>query len=42
VQVLQAKTDPRARNAKPGDFLDPSIINELHKEGFIKALWATK
>ena len=45
VQVLlgeQAKTDSRARNAKPGDFLDPSIINELHKEGFIKALWATK
>ena len=45
VQVLlgeQAKTDPRARSAKPGDFLDPSIINELNKEGFIKALWAMK
>jgi len=36
----QAKTDPRAKNAKPSDFLDPSIINELSKEGFIKALWA--
>jgi NitT/TauT family transport system substrate-binding protein len=35
-----AKTDPRARNARPGDFLDASIINELSKEGFIKALWA--
>jgi NitT/TauT family transport system substrate-binding protein len=45
VQALlgeQAKTDPRARTAKPSDFLDPSIINELNKEGFIKALWATK
>ena len=45
VQVLLAelaKTEPRARSAKPGDFLDPSIINELTKEGFFKALWSTK
>jgi ABC-type nitrate/sulfonate/bicarbonate transport system substrate-binding protein len=35
-----AKTDPRARNARPSDFLDAGIINELNKEGFIKALWA--
>lgn len=35
-----AKTEPRARNARPGDFLDAGIINELSKEGFIKALWA--
>jgi NitT/TauT family transport system substrate-binding protein len=35
-----AKTEPRARNARPSDFLDASIINELSKEGFIKALWA--
>jgi ABC-type nitrate/sulfonate/bicarbonate transport system substrate-binding protein len=45
VQVLlaeQAKSDPRARSAKPGDFLDPSIITELSKEGFLKALWSTK
>ena len=43
VQVLlaeQAKTDPRARSAKPSDFMDSSIISELNKEGFIKALWA--
>jgi NitT/TauT family transport system substrate-binding protein len=43
VQTLlaeQAKTDPKARTAKASDFLDPSIINELNKEGFIKALWA--
>jgi len=45
VQALineQAKTDPRARNAKASDFLDPSIINELNKEGFIKSLWSGK
>ncbi len=35
-----AKTDPRARNARPGDFIDASIIDELSQEGFIKALWA--
>ena len=32
-----AKTDPPAR---PSDFIDASIIDELSKEGFIKALWA--
>ena len=41
VQLAElAKTDPRARTARPGDFIDASIINELTKEGFIKALWA--
>ena len=41
VQLAElAKTDPRARNARPGDFIDSSIIDELSKEGFIKALWA--
>lgn len=41
VQLAElAKTEPRARNARPSDFLDSSIINELSKEGFIKALWA--
>ncbi len=37
-----AKTDPRAKNARPSDFFDASIINELNKEGFVKALWANK
>jgi sulfonate transport system substrate-binding protein len=37
-----AKTDPRAKSARPSDFFDASIINELAKEGFIKALWASK
>jgi NitT/TauT family transport system substrate-binding protein len=36
------KTDPRAKGAHPSDFFDASIINELHKEGFVKALWASK
>ncbi len=37
-----AKTDPRARQARPADFIDASIIGELAKEGFIKALWAAR
>src|SRR5262250_326608 len=36
------KTDPRAKNARPSDFFDASIIEELHKEGFVKALWSGK
>jgi len=36
------KTDPRAKNARPSDFFDASIIDELHKEGFVKALWSGK
>lgn len=45
IQVILAelaKTDPRARTASPGDFIDASILNELSKEGFIKALWSVK
>jgi len=37
-----AKTDPRAKNAHPDEFFDSSIIDELHKEGFVKALWSGK
>ena len=37
-----AKTDPRARQARPSDFLDTAILSELSREGFIKALWAAK
>ena len=36
------KTDPHAKNARPSDFFDASIIDELHKEGFVKALWSGK
>ncbi|HEX9445552.1 MAG TPA: ABC transporter substrate-binding protein [Candidatus Binatia bacterium] len=35
-----AKSDPKARQYKAADFIDASIIGELNKEGFIKALWA--
>lgn len=34
------KSDPRAARAQPGQFLDGSLIEELSKEGFIKALWS--
>jgi NitT/TauT family transport system substrate-binding protein len=37
-----AKTEPRARNAHPSDFIDGSILSELSKEGFFKALWSIK
>lgn len=37
-----AKTDPHAKSAHPSDFFDASIIDELHKEGFVKALWASE
>ncbi len=35
-----AKTDPRAKSYRPADFFDSSIIEELHNEGFVKALWS--
>ena len=34
------KNDPKARSAKPEDFLDTSIMNELAKEGYLRGLWA--
>jgi NitT/TauT family transport system substrate-binding protein len=37
-----AKSDPRARQARPADFVDTSIVGELAREGFIKALWSTR
>ncbi|HTM08082.1 MAG TPA: ABC transporter substrate-binding protein [Verrucomicrobiae bacterium] len=42
VQVILselAKTEPRARSAKPADFIDTTIIGELTREGFLKTLW---
>lgn len=32
-------TDPRARNARPQQFVDGSVISELEREGFFKKLW---
>src|SRR5437660_12877869 len=33
-----AETDPRARERKPEEFMDPTIYNELEKSGFFKSL----
>jgi hypothetical protein len=35
-----AKTDAQARQARAADFMDNTIVGELAREGFIKALWA--
>jgi NitT/TauT family transport system substrate-binding protein len=43
IQVMltdMAKTDAQARQARAADFMDSTIIGELAREGFIKALWA--
>jgi NitT/TauT family transport system substrate-binding protein len=34
-----AEKDPRARTARPEQFIDASLMQELEKEGFIKQLW---
>jgi NitT/TauT family transport system substrate-binding protein len=34
------KTDPRARKAHSSQFFDPSLLQEISREGFIKALWS--
>ncbi len=42
VQVILneiAKTDARALKARPSQFFDTSLLQELSKEGFIKSLW---
>jgi NitT/TauT family transport system substrate-binding protein len=36
-----AETDPRARSAKPEDFVDLSFIQELDQSGYIDRLYAT-
>jgi hypothetical protein len=38
----QAETDPKARAAKPEEFVDLSFIRELDKGGFIDALYREK
>ena len=37
-----AATDPRAKNVKPQDMIDNSILNEMEKSGFFDQLWAKK
>jgi NitT/TauT family transport system substrate-binding protein len=43
IQVMLAelaKSDPKAAQARPADFIDGTIVGELAREGFIKNLWA--
>jgi hypothetical protein len=35
------ETDPRARTAKPEDFVDMSFIRELDQSGYIDRLYAS-
>lgn len=37
--ALIAESNPKAKNRKPGDFIDASYMEELEKTGFIKTLW---
>ncbi|MGN6732024.1 MAG: ABC transporter substrate-binding protein [Candidatus Binatia bacterium] len=38
IVASMAETDPRAKERKAQEFLDPSIYNELQKSGFFKSL----
>jgi hypothetical protein len=37
-----AQTRPEIRGRKPEEFMDPSLMAELDKSGFIKKLYAQK
>ena len=39
---LLAENDPKFRNAKPEDFIDNSIVQELEDSGFVKELYGKK
>jgi ABC-type nitrate/sulfonate/bicarbonate transport system substrate-binding protein len=36
---LIAENNPKAKNRKIEDFIDPSYMEELERSGFIKSLW---
>jgi NitT/TauT family transport system substrate-binding protein len=38
IVAAMAETDPRAKDRKAEEFMDPSIYNELEKSGFFKSL----
>jgi ABC-type nitrate/sulfonate/bicarbonate transport system substrate-binding protein len=43
IQVIlneMGKTDPRALKARASQFYDPSLLQELTREGFFKSLWS--
>lgn len=45
IQVIlneMGKSDPRALKARASQFFDPSLLQELSKEGFFKTLWSSK
>jgi hypothetical protein len=37
-----SQTRPEIRNRKPEEFMDPSLVAELDKSGFIKKLYEAK
>ena len=41
ILTSMAETDPRARSAKPEDFVDMSFIRELDQSGYMDRLYAT-
>jgi NitT/TauT family transport system substrate-binding protein len=44
IQVIlneMGKSDPRALKARASQFFDPSLLQELSKEGFFKTLWSS-
>ena len=36
---LVGESNPKAKNRKPEEFMDPSYLEELEKSGFIRKLW---
>jgi len=34
-----AATDPKARSARPQEFIDGSVVSELEQQGFFKQIW---
>jgi hypothetical protein len=38
IVASMAETDPRAKDRKAEEFMDPSVYNELEKSGFFKSL----
>ena len=41
ILASMTETDPRARSAKPEDFVDMSFIRELDQSGYIDRLYTT-
>jgi hypothetical protein len=37
-----AERDPRAKNARPEQFIDGTILKEIEKSGFVERLYGRK